>query len=160
MNDKNQVPLPAPNFKRKERSMTKVEYQNPDPVVVGLVLPEPNKILIIERAIKPVGGWALPGGYIERGESWQDALAREIWEETRVLVDTEDMQVFDAHSTPNGEVLLLFAIVSRVLEIKEPFEPTEESSERAICTLEPGSIPELCFPLHQRVLDRYLKLHC
>ena len=47
-----------------------------------------QKLLLIRRGLEPYRGkWALPGGFMERGEAVEDAAAREVLEETGVAVD-------------------------------------------------------------------------
>jgi hypothetical protein len=72
--------------RRKQRRENMTEYFNPAPVVVGLVFPEPQKVVTITRSIEPfIGQDALPGGYVER-EPWREALAREINDEAHISV--------------------------------------------------------------------------
>tara|TARA_B110000014_G_C19820067_1_gene425436 strand:+ start:178 stop:555 length:378 start_codon:yes stop_codon:yes gene_type:complete len=50
---------------------------------VGAVLLWERKLLLIERGKPPaMGFWSIPGGHVEPGESWQDAVEREVREET------------------------------------------------------------------------------
>lgn len=52
---------------------------------VGGILWHENKILLVQRAYNPGRGmWTIPGGYVEQGERLEDAVAREIREETGV----------------------------------------------------------------------------
>lgn len=58
-------------------------------VVGGAVLDlEAGKMLAARRSYPRTlaGGWELPGGKLERGESHERALARELWEELRIRV--------------------------------------------------------------------------
>ncbi len=50
----------------------------------AVVLDSTGKILLIRRADN--GRWAVPGGYMEPGESVTEACAREVWEETGIRV--------------------------------------------------------------------------
>lgn len=51
--------------------------------VAGVVWNDAGQVLLIRRANPPrAGQWSLPGGKVERGETLQDALRREIREET------------------------------------------------------------------------------
>ena len=52
--------------------------------VAGLVTNEEGKILLVKS---PWRGWEYPGGLIEPGETFQQALHREIWEEAGVEVE-------------------------------------------------------------------------
>jgi ADP-ribose pyrophosphatase YjhB (NUDIX family) len=41
-----------------------------------------GKVLLVQRAKPPVGIWAFPGGHVEVGERLEEAVARELLEET------------------------------------------------------------------------------
>ncbi|MEC7828090.1 MAG: NUDIX domain-containing protein [Actinomycetota bacterium] len=58
-------------------------FQRPPLCCVGAVFIWERKLLLIQRAKPPAKGlWSLPGGHVEPGESWQDAVEREVREET------------------------------------------------------------------------------
>ena len=65
-----------------------ISYQNPK--IVGATLPVKNgKIYLLRRAIEPAYGlWSHPAGYMEMGETVEQAALRETWEEipTRVKI--------------------------------------------------------------------------
>jgi len=56
---------------------------------VGAVIKDPaGRLLLIKRGHEPGAGlWSLPGGRIEPGETHQQALAREVLEETNLRVE-------------------------------------------------------------------------
>jgi 8-oxo-dGTP diphosphatase len=65
-------------------------------------------ILLVKRGNEPYKGmWALPGGFMEWGESCEEAVAREISEETGLKgLDFEHLGVFSQHGRdPRGTVV-------------------------------------------------------
>src|SRR5512142_1460613 len=74
-------------------------FRNPLPVAVVLLpvilSPTQTGILAIRRGIPPrQGELALPGGFINYGETWQEAGAREVFEESGVQISPEEICEF------------------------------------------------------------------
>lgn len=58
-----------------------LEFKNPIPVA-GILLVRDGQVLLTRRSIEPRAGyWAFPGGFVERGETIEDAARRETREE-------------------------------------------------------------------------------
>ncbi|GGS41139.1 NUDIX domain-containing protein [Actinokineospora fastidiosa] len=124
-------------------------YRNPTPVAV-LLLPVHDGLLVVRRAINPGRGLpALPGGFIEYGETWQQAAARECAEEAGVPVDPAGIALFDTVSAPDG-TLLVFGIAPRV-DDPPPSRPTQESTGWEVLR----APAPLAFPLHTAAVRRY-----
>ena len=73
-----------------------------------------GKALVIKRAHEPrKGEWSLPGGLLELGESLQDAVRREIKEETSLDIDVGPIiETFDrVHRDDHGKIRYHFVIV-------------------------------------------------
>lgn len=64
---------------------------------VGAVIVAGGKIVLVKRAHAPLEGeWSLPGGVVEVGETLEAAVAREVLEETGLVVDVGPViDVFD-----------------------------------------------------------------
>jgi ADP-ribose pyrophosphatase YjhB (NUDIX family) len=124
-------------------------YRNPLPVAV-MLLPVNDGLLVLRRTIEPhIGGLALPGGFIEVGESWQEAAVRELQEETGVVTDVAEVRLFDALSAPDGTVLI-FGLGAPAAALP-PMAATSEASEFLVI----DKAQELAFPLHTQVVARY-----
>ncbi|MGQ0429236.1 MAG: NUDIX hydrolase [Gammaproteobacteria bacterium] len=64
-----------------------IHYQNPK-LVAGCVPESGGRILLCRRAIEPRRGyWTVPAGFMENGETLQQAAARECWEEALARVE-------------------------------------------------------------------------
>lgn len=67
--------------------MSDREYPNAPILGVGAVIWKDNHFLLIQRSKAPMkGGWSLPGGKLELGETIAEGLEREIMEETNLTV--------------------------------------------------------------------------
>lgn len=126
-------------------------YQNPLPVAVVLI-PVDDGLLLVRRAIPPrQGSLALPGGFINVNESWQQAGAREVWEETGLQTAPDAIRLYAVHSAPDGTVLI-FGLTESVRKAElPPFMPNDEVQELVIAT----APVELAFPLHNEVAARF-----
>jgi ADP-ribose pyrophosphatase YjhB (NUDIX family) len=94
---------------------------------------------------------ALPGGYINIGESWQEAGAREVWEETGLRLAPAEIRDFAVLTSSDGYLLVFGVAAPRTAADLPPFAPTNETSERVVL---PGAT-ELAFSLHTQALAMY-----
>ena len=130
-------------------------WANPIPVGVALV-PIDNGLLVIRRAIPPgVGKLALPGGFVEIDETWQQGAAREVMEETGIVIDPGTLVPFWFTSTePNPTRVLLFAIAAPPQRIAA-FRGDAETSERGVIHGPDGLDEVFAFSLHAEAARRY-----
>jgi ADP-ribose pyrophosphatase YjhB (NUDIX family) len=124
-------------------------YLNPKPVAVA-VQPVGLALLVVRRGIPPARDrLALPGGYIDLGETWQQAVVRELAEETGLTADPAAVRLFDTLSAPDG-TLLVFGLLPVVPTLPPPLPNDETLGVEVIEQPTP-----LGFDLHTRVADRY-----
>ncbi len=93
------------------------EYPAHPVVGVGAVVVRDGKALVIKRAHEPrEGEWSLPGGLLELGESLQEAVRREIKEETSLDITVGPIiETFDrVHRDDAGKIRYHFVIVDFV----------------------------------------------
>jgi len=131
-------------------------WQNPIPVAVTLVpvrVADGTGIVVVRRGIEPgYGKLGLPGGFMETGETWQEAAVRELREETTILADPDEVEIFDVQTSPGGFRLLVFTLVPPRDEADlPPMVPNDETLEWFVVTR-----PEpLVFDTHTSVLNSY-----
>lgn len=66
----------------------------PVAAVGGLILNAANELLLVRRAREPgKGKWGLPGGFVDRGETIEEGLIREVAEETTLRVSRLNLLV-------------------------------------------------------------------
>lgn len=88
-------------------------WKNPSLTCDGLIIRQ-GKVLLVKRGREPFRGcYALPGGFVEYGESTEDCVVREIKEETGL--DTEVVRLVGAYSEmgrdPRGHFVTLLYLL-------------------------------------------------
>jgi ADP-ribose pyrophosphatase YjhB (NUDIX family) len=129
-----------------------VHYSNPK-LVVGCVPEFENRVLICKRGIEPrLGFWTVPAGFMENGETLQQAAARESHEEALTRVDIGSLLSI-VHVTHAHQVHVFF----RARMLTPDFGTTPESLEVKLITVEEIPWDELAFPSTEFTLRRYLE---
>lgn len=142
---------PGQAWPRRCAACGETSYQNPKPVAVA-VQPVGAGLLVVRRGIPPARDrLALPGGYVDIGESWQAAAARELFEEVGLEVDPSGVALFDTLSAPDG-TLLVFGLFPPVSGAAIP--PSTPNAESLGWEILYGPT-ELGFSLHTAVATRY-----
>lgn len=83
-------------------------------VAVGGILFKEEELLLVKRKNEPSKGkWSIPGGVVEIGESLEDALLREIMEETALEVEIKGLvDIYqNIKKDPQGRIRFHYVII-------------------------------------------------
>jgi 8-oxo-dGTP diphosphatase len=125
------------------------QYRNPFPTV-DIIIEINGCIVLIERK-NPPHGWALPGGFVDYGESLEDAAQREAREETSLEI--VDLRLLGCYSDPSRDERM--HAISTVFMARGNGIPraADDAASLALFTLK--ELPAiLCFD-HARILADY-----
>ena len=123
-------------------------YKNPVPTV-DIIIEIDSGIVLIERR-NPPHGWALPGGFVDYGESFEQAAVREAQEETGLRVELA--RQFHTYSDPNRDPRQHTA--STVFIATATGNPVGADDALQAGIFNQSNLPPLVFD-HARILDDY-----
>jgi ADP-ribose pyrophosphatase YjhB (NUDIX family) len=129
-----------------------VHYINPRPVAGTIPVNEGGELLLVRRAIEPrVGTWVFPGGYMDVGETAEEAAIRETMEEANLGVD--DLSLVGVY-TRTGPGVVVVVYEARALGEGEAGDETSE-----IAWFAPAKIPwgELAFDTTEWALNDWMR---
>lgn len=85
------------------------------PCVGAIVIDDRGRLLLVQRANPPAQGrWSLPGGRVEAGERWENAVLRELHEETGISGVVERHVGELRRDAPDGSVYVIHDYLVRV----------------------------------------------
>jgi len=90
--------------------------RSPALTVDGVLIQE-NSVLLVQRKNTPFqGAWALPGGFVEYGETTENAVIREILEETGLRIKILKLigVYSDPHRDPRGHTVTAAYLINQV----------------------------------------------
>jgi len=128
-----------------------IHYHNPK-IVAGCIPEWEDQILLCRRAIEPrLGLWTFPAGFMEIGESTEQAAVRETKEEAQA--DIAITALYAVLSLPHiGQVYLVF----RGRMLTPTCEAGAESLEVRLFPLTAIPWKEMAFPVVSEALRRYV----
>ena len=128
--------------------------KSPKLTVDGIIIKD-GKILLVKRKNKPFKGkWALPGGFVEYGEKTEDAVAREVLEETglKTTVDKTIGVYSDPNRDPRGHTItVVYKLGIKGGELKSG----DDASDAKFFDV--NQLPELSFD-HDKIIENVLRM--
>lgn len=127
--------------------------QNGPFVTVDAIIEIDNGIVVIERSNPPFG-WALPGGFLDYGESLEEAVRREAKEETDL--DLTEIKQFHTYSDPNRDPR--FHTIGTVFIAKAKGKPKAGDDAAGLKIVTPKEIELMDFAFdHKQIIQDYLQ---
>ncbi|MFQ5735588.1 MAG: NUDIX domain-containing protein [Thermodesulfobacteriota bacterium] len=127
-------------------------YRNPLPTVDVIIELAGGGVVLIERK-NPPAGWALPGGFVDEGETLEEAAVREAFEETSLKVRLKTQ--LHAYSDPKRDPR--FHTVSVVFVAGAEGEPVGRDDAARAAVFTEDSLPERLAFDHARILHDYFR---
>jgi ADP-ribose pyrophosphatase YjhB (NUDIX family) len=126
------------------------DYRNPVPTVDIIIEIDGRGIVLIKRKYPPVG-WALPGGFVDYGESLEEAAVREAKEETSLAVELTGQ--FHTYSKPARDPRQ--RTISTVFTARADRVPQAADDAAEIGIFMEKDLPELLMFDHAEILADY-----
>ncbi|MEM3023707.1 MAG: NUDIX hydrolase [Candidatus Parvarchaeum sp.] len=132
-----------------------MEYKSPSLAVDGVIIKD-NQILLIKRKNDPYKDkWAMPGGFVEYGERTEDAVLREVKEETGL--EAKISQLVGVYSDPKRDPRKHVVSITYLLkDISGTERGGDDAKEAKWWNV--NKLPELAFD-HQYIINDALKIY-
>jgi len=129
------------------------KLQNGPFTTVDAIIEVDDGIVLIERSNPPFG-WAIPGGFVDYGESLEEAARREMKEETDL--DLEDLRQFHTYSEPGRDPR--FHTIATVFTAKGKGKPKAGDDAAGLKVVKLDEMEKLNFAFdHKKVLQDYMR---
>ena len=126
-------------------------YRNPL-LTVDIIIEMPNGGFVLIERKNPPYGWALPGGFVDYGESLEAAALREAREETGLQL--EELRQFRAYSDPDRDPR--HHTVTVVFEAHALGQPMAADDAKNLGVFQPDRLPTPMAFDHARIMADYL----
>lgn len=120
-------------------------------VAVDLIIEVPGGLVLIERKNPPYG-WALPGGFVDIGETLEQAAVREAWEETSLNVSIKVL--LGCYSEPDRDPRGHTISVVYIATGQGIPEARDDAANLVVLSLQESLNTELVFD-HAKILRDY-----
>ena len=134
-----------------------VNYRNPRPTVTALVMYK-NKLLLTKRARAPFKDWwDLPGGFMEKDETPEEAVRRELIEETGLKIKLEKLfGIYPGTYPSDTEPFHILSIVYLATSSSASLEAFDDVCESK--WFAKNELPkQVAFDSNQRIMKEFIK---
>jgi len=136
-------------IRRYCESCSEPVYENPIPATCVVVADSRNKIWLVKRSVEPkTGFWCLPGGFMEMGETPEQAALRELKEETNFSGKIEMLLGISANHSPTYNTILMAGYLVRDFS----GDPKAGDDASDIRCFGPDDLPEIAFQSHKQFI--------
>ena len=129
----------------------KMEGLQPPRPTVDIIIELEGRGIVLIRRRNPPYGWAIPGGFVDCGETLEQAAVREAWEETTLQVEL--IRQFHAYSDPSRDPR--GHTISMVFIARSSGEPKAADDAQEIGVFRADSLPQPLAFDHGRILADY-----
>lgn len=127
-------------------------YENPVPAACIVVTDDHDRLLLVRRRVAPKAGmWCLPGGFVECGETPEQAAVRELKEETGLTGRINTL--IGVTTSPGTLYQSILLVVYLVTHVSGTMVAGDDASEVAF--FEKMHLPEIAFKSHQSFIRLY-----
>lgn len=137
-------------IRKKCPSCLWIHYENPLPVTVAYTENLSGDLLVVRRAHEPAyNEWALPGGFIEAGETPQEGCLRELLEETSLYGKID--RLIGAYHRESKMYGSLLVVAYKVIVNEGTLRINHELYEAGFYPH--GKTPQIKIPLHRKIIE-------
>jgi ADP-ribose pyrophosphatase YjhB (NUDIX family) len=121
-------------------------------LTVDCIIDVGGEVVLIERKNPPLG-WAIPGGFVDKGETVEEAVEREMKEETNLkLVNLKQFHVYsDPERDPRGHTVTVVFTAKGIGKLKA------QDDAKNIGLFNRNNLPENIAFDHEKILVDYFK---
>lgn len=125
-------------------------YENPIPATCLVVCDDRKQLLLVKRRVDPKKGyWCLPGGFIELGETPEEAALRELSEETGLCGRID--RLLGVSTNPGTFYHTILMVAYLVTHTSGTLRPGDDALDAAYFAL--TRLPQIAFASHQKFIE-------